>query len=203
MNHRCFRLVLSRRLGMLVPVGENASAPRGRRRARVAAAAAALLVAGAGANDLTVPAGTLPIPVLPVDSANIAASGAATAAINAATRTMTVDQATLRAVIDWQQFNIGTGATVQFNHQQGAGSATLNRILDANPSVIQGAIRAAGEVYLINQNGILFKDGAQVNVGSLIASSLQIRDEAFARGFLSLPIGAAAQAAFEWGGSKA
>jgi filamentous hemagglutinin len=198
MNARCFRLVSSRLHGMLVPVGENASAVRGKRRASAAGLVSAVLLGAAAA---AVADSTLPVPSLAIDSANIAASGAATAAISNAT--LTVDQSSLRAVINWQSFNVGSGATVQFNHQQGAGSATLNQIHDINPSVIQGSIRAAGDIYLFNQNGILFKDGARVDVGSLFASTLQVNGDAFSRGFLSLPIGANAQAAFTWGGTKA
>ena len=43
---------------------------------------------------------------------------------------------------------------------------------DSNPSVIQGALRANGTIYLINQNGIIFDQGSQVNVQGLVASTL-------------------------------
>src|SRR5208337_1053320 len=55
----------------------------------------------------------------------------------------------------------------------------LNRIWDNNPSLIFGKITADGRIYLINQNGILFGPGSQVNVNSLVASALNIHDADF------------------------
>src|SRR5262249_2366114 len=40
------------------------------------------------------------------------------------------------------------------------------------PSQILGSIKAEGTVYLINQNGIVFGGSSQVNVNSLLVSSL-------------------------------
>ncbi|MBI1397115.1 MAG: filamentous hemagglutinin N-terminal domain-containing protein [Betaproteobacteria bacterium] len=207
MNSRRYRLRFSTVLGMHVPVSEAARGrlPSRGKRARRAATAMTLLATAtiAHAGGLAVPAGTLPVTTLPVDSPNIAASGAATATLNQAAQTLTVNQTTQRAAIDWQSFNIGAGATVNFqNAQFGASSSTLNNIHDLNPSVIQGTLNAVGEIYLINQNGILFKDGAQVNVGSLVASALQIPTEVFNDGLLSLPTGQNAKAAFSWGGTR-
>ncbi|MFX8785939.1 filamentous hemagglutinin N-terminal domain-containing protein, partial [Acinetobacter baumannii] len=45
--------------------------------------------------------------------------------------------------------------------------------------------QANGRVYLINQNGIVFGQGAQVNVGSLVASSLDVSDDIFLNGILT------------------
>ena len=42
------------------------------------------------------------------------------------------------------------------------------------PSQILGSIQALGQVYLINQNGIIFGGSSQVNVNTLVASSLPI-----------------------------
>ena len=42
----------------------------------------------------------------------------------------------------------------------------------ASPSMILGAIKADGAVYVINPNGIIFGAKSQINVHSLIASSL-------------------------------
>jgi len=62
----------------------------------------------------------------------------------------------------------GTARCVSIS--RGADAAALNRIHSADPSVIQGSIDANGQIYLINQNGILFDQGAQVNVNSLVAN---------------------------------
>ena len=48
---------------------------------------------------------------------------------------------------------------------------------DNNPTQIMGRISEAPtvkELYLVNQNGILFGNGSQVNVGGLVASSLNL-----------------------------
>ncbi|MGD0230326.1 MAG: filamentous hemagglutinin N-terminal domain-containing protein, partial [Syntrophorhabdales bacterium] len=87
---------------------------------------------------------------------------------------MTIKQTQPKAVIDWRRFNIGSNATVYFNQQGNATWAALNRIWDASPSQIFGTLKADGQVYLINQNGILFAPGSQVNVHTLVASSLNL-----------------------------
>jgi filamentous hemagglutinin family protein len=77
-----------------------------------------------------------------------------------------------RATIDWATFNIASGSLVRFNQRRG--DAALNRIWDAHPSVIQGRLEADAAVYLLNQNGILFDRGSQVNVHTLVASALAL-----------------------------
>ncbi|MBN1141946.1 MAG: filamentous hemagglutinin N-terminal domain-containing protein, partial [Deltaproteobacteria bacterium] len=93
-----------------------------------------------------------------------------------------IHQTQSRAVIDWNSFNIGRDASVHFDQQKNSSWAALNRIHDANPSQILGTLTADGKVYLINQNGILFGAGSQVNVHSLVASSLNISTSDFEAG---------------------
>ena len=63
--------------------------------------------------------------------------GAGQATIYATGTTLTVEQHSDRAVIDWQSFDIAPGETTTF-HQPSASSAILNRIHDQNPSQIMG-----------------------------------------------------------------
>ena len=56
--------------------------------------------------------------------------------------------------------------------QPSASSVAVNRINDPNASQILGQLHANGQIYLINPNGILFGAGAQVDVGGLVASTL-------------------------------
>lgn len=95
----------------------------------------------------------------------------------------TIDQSTDRAVINWQNFNIGPGQAVQFN-QPGANSATLNRVIGngASPTTIQGMLNANGRVFIVDPNGVVFGQGAQVNVGGLVASSMNIDQNQFMTG---------------------
>ncbi|MFX6899795.1 filamentous hemagglutinin N-terminal domain-containing protein, partial [Acinetobacter baumannii] len=62
--------------------------------------------------------------------------------------------------------------------QPSASAIAVNRIQDVNATQFMGQLNANGQVYLINPNGILFGAGAQVNVGSLVASTLDINDAA-------------------------
>lgn len=93
--------------------------------------------------------------------------------------TLTINQASNRAVIDWQTFNIGAGWTTQFI-QPSAASATLNRITgDANPSQILGTLSANGSVLLMNPNGITFGPSAVVDVAGLVATTGSINHGQF------------------------
>ena len=127
-------------------------------------------------------------PPLPVPATNkpLVSSGAASYQTNGTAGTIT--QSSDRAVLNWQSFDIGRGHSVEFK-QPGANSAALNLIHGGTPSEIQGALKANGQIYLINRNGIMFKDGAQVNVGSLIASTLNITPERFNASILTLDPG--------------
>ena len=89
------------------------------------------------------------------------------------------------AIIDWSSFNIGSNASVYFNQQGNAGWAALNRIWDTSPSQIYGSLKADGKIYLINQNGILFGPGSQVNVHGLVASSLNLSVDNFLAGTMA------------------
>ena len=101
---------------------------------------------------------------------------------------MTINQNQSKATIDWEKFDIGAKATVYFKQQKDGVAqkdwTALNRIYDSNPSQIFGTLKADGKVFLINRNGILFGAGSQVNVHTLVASSLAMTDEDFNNGLL-------------------
>ncbi|WP_243656590.1 filamentous hemagglutinin N-terminal domain-containing protein [Paucimonas lemoignei] len=92
------------------------------------------------------------------------------------------------AIINWQSFSIGQGELTRFV-QQGASSTVLNRIVGQDPSQILGALQSNGRVFLINPNGILFGQGAQVNVAGLVASTLNISNEDFLAGRMKFQAG--------------
>ena len=83
-----------------------------------------------------------------------------------------------RAIVNWNDFSIANGELVNIE-QPDANSILLNRVVTSTPSVISGTLNANGRVLLVNPNGITFGSNAQVNVGSLIASSLDISDSDF------------------------
>ncbi len=102
-----------------------------------------------------------------------------TGTIQQATATQTlVTQQTKKMAIDWQTFNLAVGDTVRFA-QPSASASVLNRILDQNPSQIFGSIQANGRVFLVNPNGIIFGESSTVNVGSLVATTLNINAQDF------------------------
>lgn len=95
--------------------------------------------------------------------------------------TLTIHQQSQRLATDWQSFSIGQGNTVNFV-QPNSSAVALNRVIGADVSVIQGALNANGQVFLVNPNGVLFSPTAQVNVGGLVASTLNISTADFMAG---------------------
>jgi filamentous hemagglutinin family protein len=85
------------------------------------------------------------------------------------------------AILQWQQFSIGAGETTRFV-QQSANSSVLNRVVGQDPTQILGALQSNGRVFLVNPNGILFGQGARVDVNGLAASTLAMRDDDFLAG---------------------
>ncbi|GHE21205.1 MBG domain-containing protein [Halomonas urumqiensis] len=95
--------------------------------------------------------------------------------------TMRINQDTDRMAMDWDDFSVEDGHRVEFN-QPGRDAAALNRVTGDQLSQIRGAIDANGQVFLVNPNGIVFGDTAQVDVGGLVASTLDISPEDFMAG---------------------
>ncbi|AHF02359.1 hypothetical protein THIAE_08455 [Thiomicrospira aerophila AL3] len=166
LNHT-YRLVWSDAKQMFIAVAEIAPG-KGKRKGGIVGAVAALMLGFGGVAHALDP-GTLPT------GGNVTHGNAT---INQSGNVMNIHQTTDKLITNWNSFNIGAGATVNF-HQPGSNSAALNRINDTNPSQILGNLNANGNVYLINPNGILFGQNAQVDVGGLIASTLEISDQDF------------------------
>jgi len=93
-----------------------------------------------------------------------------------------VKQTAPDAVLTWQTMNVGKQTTLNFDQSGGTQTngannwIVLNRIQDPSgaPSQILGNVTAQGTVLVLNRNGILFGAGSQVNVHSLVASSLDV-----------------------------
>lgn len=88
---------------------------------------------------------------------------------------MTINQSTDQAIINWNTFNIGKDAQVQFI-QPSVDSSTLNRVLSVGASSIFGQLTSNGKVFLVNPNGILFGPSSSVDVGALVATTGNISD---------------------------
>src|SRR5579864_6593620 len=80
------------------------------------------------------------------------------------TNSVTINQTTQNAIINFKTFNIGKGETVQILMPNST-SAELDRVTgNLGPSLIDGSLTSNGRVFLVNANGILFSQGAQINV---------------------------------------
>lgn len=106
---------------------------------------------------------------------------------------VTVKQVSQQAFLNWSSFNIGKNTTLYFDQSAGGAEVgqwiAFNKISDPSgkPSQILGAIKAQGQVYVINPNGIIFSGTSQVNVHTLVASSLPINENLITRGLLNNP----------------
>lgn len=129
----------------------------GLHRLRPCAQAVFLLMTMACATAQTLPSG------------GVVVRGAGTIQVNG--NAMVVNQTAPRLVTDWTSFSIGAGSSVRFV-QPSADAVALNRVVGNNASTIFGSLSSNGHVYLQNPNGVLFAPGAQIDVGSLVATSL-------------------------------
>ncbi len=87
--------------------------------------------------------------------------------------TTTIEQSSQALSLTWQSFNVGAQQAVDFV-QPNAGAIAVNRILGNSASEILGHLDANGQVWLVNPNGVLFGKSAQVDVGGLVASTLDL-----------------------------
>lgn len=183
MNANIFRLIFSKRLGMLVPVAEQTSVQGkgksvvGRSRGGCASSGRSFLLSsiafgvavGFSATSLA----------LPTDPSVI--SGAAT--FSQVGNVLTVTNSN-KAIIDWVKFNIAAGETTRFL-QPSASSSVLNRVLTNNPSSIYGNLSSNGQVWLVNTAGILVGPGGVIDTAGFVASTLNVRAEDFLAGRLN------------------
>ncbi|MBN8709772.1 MAG: filamentous hemagglutinin family protein [Verrucomicrobia bacterium] len=106
--------------------------------------------------------------------------------------TVNIRQNEAQAILHWETFNVGRQTTVNFDQSKGGSDVgkwvAFNKVFDPSgkPSQILGKINAQGQVYIINQNGIIFGGGSQVNTRTLVASSLPINDNLIDQGLLNL-----------------
>ncbi|WP_407399606.1 filamentous hemagglutinin N-terminal domain-containing protein [Anaerovibrio sp.] len=116
--------------------------------------------------------------------------GTATISTNEENNTMNVLQSTDKAIIDWNSFNVGRDATVNFiqtlNGKPNVAAMTLNRVNAAGGmSEIAGHINSIGSFLLVNPNGTMFYDGSEVNAAGVIVSTAEIDEGKFLNGQLS------------------
>lgn len=81
-----------------------------------------------------------------------------------------ITQSTRRSVINWGTFNIGADAKVQF-FQPGASSLSIERVTGGKPAQIMGTLKANGNVFILDGNGVFFGKNSVVDVNGIVAST--------------------------------
>ncbi|ANH69622.1 YDG domain-containing protein [Mitsuaria sp. 7] len=175
LNHS-YRLVWNELCGAFVAVPEFARG-RGKRTGGTVRRAIAAAIAAAAAGTFAGPAAALDAGALPTGG-QITAGNASLTQQGAQLR---IDQTSNKLILNWNSFDIGSGASVRFN-QTGADAVALNRVTGGAPSQIFGDLSANGQVWLVNNSGVVFGKGATVNVGGLVASTLNVSDADFLGG---------------------
>ncbi len=92
-----------------------------------------------------------------------------------------INQNTDKAIINWNSFDVNKGESVLFN-QNSSSSIILNRVTSGLPTNIFGNISANGNVFILNQAGVLVGNGAQINTNSFLAGAASINDKDFLAG---------------------
>ncbi|MFY4782243.1 filamentous hemagglutinin N-terminal domain-containing protein, partial [Aliarcobacter butzleri] len=112
-------------------------------------------------------------------SGGVVTSGSANISQNG--KVTDITQSTQKASINWNKFDIASDETVNFK-QPNSSSITLNRVVGNEKSIINGALNANGQVWIINSNGVLFGKGASINTSGLLATTKDISDADFQAG---------------------
>src|SRR5712691_11540012 len=89
--------------------------------------------------------------------------------------TLQIQQFSANIIINWKGFSVGANELVRFL-QPGAMSVAVNRVVGGGASIILGQITANGRIILNNPSGISFGPGSLVNVGGLVATTLNMKD---------------------------
>ena len=128
----------------------------------------------------SLPAAAQPAPNARPTGGSVVGGAAAISQTGSNTR---IDQSSQRAAIDWKSFNVGSQQSVTFS-QPSANAVALNRVTGPDPSQIAGRIDANGQIILVNQSGVNFYKGAQVNAAGVMVSAAGISNQNFMAGVM-------------------
>jgi filamentous hemagglutinin family protein len=134
------------------------------------------IVSAVGMSLLLLVGQTAPLLGNPTGGAVVAGS----ATIGAAGATLTINQSTQNAIINWQQFSIASGEATKFIVPNSG--ATLNRVTGGNPSAIYGTLQSNGTLYLVNPSGIVVGPSGRIDTAGFLASTLDVSNEQFLSG---------------------
>lgn len=85
-------------------------------------------------------------------------------------KTLTATQTTKRAYTLWGSFDASKDEKVIIN-QPSRNSLSVNKVTGNSVTNFNGALNSNGNVWILNQNGVVFGKDSQVNVGGLLAST--------------------------------
>lgn len=186
--NRFYRLVWSEASQCFIPIPE-VSKSRGKRSGGGVAITAALALAGcvsqaalAGSAALVgvdAPHNAIVSQPYALPTGGQVVGGNAT--IHQDGNSQTINQTSRAAAINWQTFNVGSKNTVTFV-QPHTTSVALNRVVGNQASQIYGVLKANGQVFLINPNGVLFAKGSQVSAAGIMASTRDMKVDDFMAG---------------------
>ncbi len=187
MNVNSYRLIFSKRLGMLVPVSEQAtnhhkeqargtSSKQQKSVAFLAKVLALSVCAVFSAPTFALP--TDPTIVQGVRPEDITTNGNVMTIINAP-----------NAIVNFRTFNIDAGEAVRVL-QESANSRILFQVIGTTGtstelSRIHGTLYSTGIVWLINQAGFMIGPGAVIDTAGFVASTLKVKPEDFLAGQLN------------------
>jgi filamentous hemagglutinin family protein len=100
------------------------------------------------------------------------------ATISQNNKKLEIVQQSNKAIIDWSSFDIKKDEAVEF-YQPNSQSIILNRINDSKASLIEGQVKANGNIIIINQNGMVFSKDAKIDVNGIIATTADIDNNNF------------------------
>lgn len=136
-----------------------------------------LILTGVAASLITFPQ---TISAIPTEGAVV--EGSATIGVNPSNpQHQIINQTSPKAIINWSSFNIGSREITEFI-QPSAAAIALNRVVNGDPSVILGTLKANGQVWVINPAGVLFGPSAVVDVAGLLATTANIANADFMKG---------------------
>lgn len=102
------------------------------------------------------------------------------ATLQTANNQLTIYQSSSQLIANWQSFGVAAHEAVQL--LQPVQGLALFRVVGTEASQIYGQLTATGSLFLINPNGVLFGQGAQVDVGGLVATTMQMSNTDFLNG---------------------
>ncbi len=103
------------------------------------------------------------------------------ASISQSGNTMTVNQSTNKAIINWNSFSIAQKEAFIHN-MPSAQAAALHRVIGKGSSQLAGLLKSNGNIFLVNPNGIFIHKGARIEAGGFVATTRDIKDANFMAG---------------------